>query len=598
MGTVRLLLISLVLWVVSVPPTEARACAVQEPTPDVPAASAEVKAQELRSQLTSALPMVGILEVGGRLPESVVRQANAFLLEPSLAVTSAWVLAGGSSLTLRFGKEVRHAKVCGWDWMQDVALLELDSSLPFEHGLPLREGPLLGQEQVAVIGTTALGEPIAKIGALAGAVLLDPLPPVGQMADLADLGLAGSPLLNERGKVIGMLSTRVLESSGLRLVVSGSAIGQVGRIAPIALDPELLKDRPYHGADEEALWLAGERGIEELLSGQPSRAIESLWKAPGEQARLWLGLALTQCHRDVEALEMLESFEDGTPFAGMAHLIRGRAYHNLLQHREETLEFARARAGDPLSAPAVLSLAEAYFHVDRGLDALQLLKGILQERPRNIPALLLKGQILNKRLRLEESRACFETALVEDPDQPQAWCGMGQIHLHQNATDRARQCYERALAADPNCVEAKVGLCQADLDEREWEKGLARMAPLLEAYPRHVKLLTLAAEAHARLHHDEQARDLYEKATFLDPDNAEAYLGLGLTFKELLEYERAIQAFDEVLRVDPKNSAALFSAGTCHLILGNRGDARSRYRLLLLVDPVAADRLFRLIYNK
>lgn len=54
--------------------------------------------------------------------------------------------------------------------------------------------------------------------------------------------------------------------------------------------------------------------------------------------------------------------------------------------------------------------------------------------------------------------------------------------------------------------------------------------------------------------HLREAVSLLEKAISLDPISLEAYLLKGMAYAELLEYDRAIKAIEEVMILDPQHS--------------------------------------------
>ncbi|MCA9003571.1 MAG: tetratricopeptide repeat protein, partial [Planctomycetes bacterium] len=158
--------------------------------------------------------------------------------------------------------------------------------------------------------------------------------------------------------------------------------------------------------------------------------------------------------------------------------------------------------------------------------------------------------------------------------------------------------FDRALQRDPNNLAGLIGRAEIQVERREWDQALAYLEPLLESNPWNCDVIRLAAHACARKHDLVRARDLYERATFINPDDRDAYMGMGTVYKEMMKLDQAISAFDEVLRIDPKNAAALFNAGFCHLLLGDRGEARARYKSLRFIDPESAEQLFKMIYDK
>ncbi len=552
-----------------------------------------------QDQVSLARRLVGRLEVQGSHPGVLVRQESAFLLQPDLAVTSALALSNGNGVRVVFGEEARTAKICGLDLMHDVALLRLASPVDLEGELSVKASHLVGTESAAVVGQTVLMEQVAQRCTLTGVTEIAPFFPVAQVQNLSQKGLAGTPLLDERGRVIGMLSARQLTESGTRLVVPGSAIAQLLCQDPVDFHHHLIPDVPDNvESDEYEAWQRFDQGVALLLTGHSDRALEALQAARGERARMWLALAYLAEKRAVEAAQTLTEVLAANEESMELHLLMGEAKAQLGETRPAASEWQKARSYGKDQILTTLTVARGYTLVNREQDALGLLKGVLITHPEFVPALLQRGEIMNRRLRFDEAKRCFERVLAIDDRNPDAWVGMGRLQLNQKRHKHALQSFEKALSLRPKWLPAQIGLCEVALKKKDWERALTLVKPLREQHPEHIELLLIEARSHARLNAAELARDRFEEATFLDPLCIEAHQGLGLMYKELHQYDRAVLAFDEVLRLDPHHSGALFSAGVCHLLKGDRGAARARHKALQRVDRLAADRLFKMIYNK
>ncbi|MEZ6003955.1 MAG: tetratricopeptide repeat protein [Planctomycetota bacterium] len=485
------------------------------------------------------------------------------------------------------------------DLIQDLALLHLQAELTLDAPLPLLKGELLGVERVAIAGGTVLGERVRETTLLTGAVSVPPLMRVAQAQGMTAKGLAGSPVLNHRGQIIGLLTSRIYEASGTRLVASGAAIGMLQVGAPLQLGQAgIPRSTEFLGSLEGQAWTQEQEGIAALLVGHGEEALAKLEPLKSQSALLWCALTLGSQKREVEALEIVEVLAGLRADWYWPPLAMAQFQEQILMPKEALASLQSARRIDARSPLVALALAAGLDRQSRGQESLTLLKGVDSSCPSLLPAMLLRGRVLANRLRLEEAREEFNAVLALDPPNPDALVGQGNIDLVLRNSRQAGNYFQTALKSAPEHYGALVGAAEVHLARREWEPALAALAPLLQKYPGRTHLWILSGQANLRLRKLERSIENFEHATFLDPDSEEAYMGLGQAFKESLEFERAIQAFDQVLRVNPKSTGALFTAGVCHLMLGSRGDARARYKQLLPLDPASADRLFRMIYNK
>ena len=59
----------------------------------------------------------------------------------------------------------------------------------------------------------------------------------------------------------------------------------------------------------------------------------------------------------------------------------------------------------------------------------------------------------------------------------------------------------------------------------------------------------------------------YEEASRRNPDNAKYYSNIGQTYIKLMEFQRAKESYDTVLKKDPEFLKAYHKKGDCHFFL-------------------------------
>ncbi|HXU13291.1 MAG TPA: trypsin-like peptidase domain-containing protein [Candidatus Binatia bacterium] len=240
---------------------------------------------------------------------------SAFAIAPGEFVTDSGLLVGAKEVQLRTssGRTVK-AQVIGGDSMIGVALLKAD--LPEVTVLTLREGePLRAGESLKATGFPSAiasgGEPTVSSGIVSGlhrgAVGIHPIEDYLQTDASMPRGLAGGPMLDARGQVVGMstglvLGSRVLlgPQSGIGYAVPGEWVrravawirggapprGWIGAYA-VAADPE---SRAKFGLPPQARLV-----VDQIFPGSPAAAAglkrgDGLMKVEGEDVSSLSGL--------------------------------------------------------------------------------------------------------------------------------------------------------------------------------------------------------------------------------------------------------------------------------------------------------------------
>ncbi|MBP1776661.1 MAG: repeat-containing protein [candidate division NC10 bacterium] len=89
--------------------------------------------------------------------------------------------------------------------------------------------------------------------------------------------------------------------------------------------------------------------------------------------------------------------------------------------------------------------------------------------------------------------------------------------------------------------------------------------------------------------------DWCRKWTNSEPENANAWFGLGVAYGKLTRYQDAIDAFRQAVRVNPTYARAWYNLGVAYGKTGNRTSALDSVQALRQLDPASADKLFNVI---
>ena len=130
----------------------------------------------------------------------------------------------------------------------------------------------------------------------------------------------------------------------------------------------------------------------------------------------------------------------------------------------------------------------------------------------------------------------------------------------------------------------------ADSRQGAYQPGPAPVQPA-NRRPTEAEVDRLFAEALKLLreNHAFQARQLLEKAASLEPNSAAVHCNLGLAYQNSGNIDRAIQEFNEALRLKPAMPEATLNIAGCYQSLGQTAEAISWYEKYLKVSSDSAE---------
>ncbi len=98
--------------------------------------------------------------------------------------------------------------------------------------------------------------------------------------------------------------------------------------------------------------------------------------------------------------------------------------------------------------------------------------------------------------------------------------------------------------------------------------------------------------AYNQLKQYDQAIQAYRELLRIRPEDADTWHILGTIYNVLKQYNQAIQAYREALRIQPEDADAWFNLGVAYYFLGQRDKVREIYQTLRKLDPALAERYF------
>lgn len=184
----------------------------------------------------------------------------------------------------------------------------------------------------------------------------------------------------------------------------------------------------------------------------------------------------------------------------------------------------------------------------------------------------------------------YSRAIALKPDYKEAYLGRSRFCIEYGMIDEAKKDIEKAIALDPEDYDSYMSrgiiyLRERKLDEaiRDFQKATKSESSAAQAYSYLSKCFNTAGEY-------EKAIEAAESGVRLDPRFLNLYVNRGVSYYKLLEYDKALADFGNVIiNQNTVNTTTISTAymfrGMTHEELGHREDAISDYKKLLKYDP-------------
>jgi tetratricopeptide (TPR) repeat protein len=236
-----------------------------------------------------------------------------------------------------------------------------------------------------------------------------------------------------------------------------------------------------------------------------------------------LGFLLVQSGRPADALPFLERATRLDPSLERAWFTLGKALALLGRGPEADAAFERCFE----RSPERRMMAHAAEHQREGRieEAERLYRRVLRDNPRNVDALRLLALIASGADRPDDAERLLREAIRLAPDFQLALLDLGQLHKEQDRYEEAISCFDRAIALDPSLVQAHF----------------------------------MRAGTLARASFTPEAAAGYRRCLELRPRHAGALLGLGHVLKAIGDYDGAVAAYGDCIRITPDSGETYWS---------------------------------------
>ena len=225
--------------------------------------------------------------------------------------------------------------------------------------------------------------------------------------------------------------------------------------------------------------------------------------------------------------------------------------------------------------------------------------------------LMRKGYALSNLGRHEEAAPVYKQITVLKPDNELAWNNLASAYNNLKKHADAVTAAQEAIRLKPqyarhwfNLAWAHYALGKGDKAKSEYEEVAKRDGALANEFRKRFPFdaVVLSPQAASPAKSPAQSSAVAtstvtvgdaQKSVALQPADPEAWVALADSYKAAKDYEKAVRAYREAIRLDGNYGSAMYRLGETYHLQGNREQVRDVYLALGRVDQELANKYFR-----
>lgn len=344
-------------------------------------------------------------------------------------------------------------------------------------------------------------------------------------------------------------------------------------------------------------------------------------------------LAKGEIRKAVETLERLDQTYPDTPIVKYQ---LAQAYLKSDNPNQAKAELEQALAISPNYVDAVLLLAEINLHAGHAEPVIEPVSNLLKRQPDLKSAALLLAAAYGSLGRFDDAVVVLGEQAKLAPEDPQILMALGFTYRQAKRNDEARGAFEKVVALSPTSLSALNQLVELDLldkrfdaartrirrqfqndpnsatahffegkilaAEEKWEDAVLELQKAVQLDPNFSEAYQLLVEAYIATNRLLPAAKQLQSEISKTPRNPAAWLALAMLYERMNVYDKARDAYEEVLSIDPGSVPALNNLANLYVDRLNNLDrayelARKAHDLRAN-DPAISDTLGWVLFKR
>ncbi len=294
---------------------------------------------------------------------------------------------------------------------------------------------------------------------------------------------------------------------------------------------------------------------------------------------------LATFNQENDALNLLSRIEHLEPTNYDIYLTRGAIYSQLQNYQKAIDEYCKAVAGADDPDYVYCNIAIEYENLGNFDKTLEYLDKALTINPDNDLAIYEAAYCFDLLSLTDEGITFFQKLIDKNPYSTEAWFNLGVSYINAGLYEKALEALEYSIAIDHNHEHSwfHKGYALSLLDRHQEAIG-AYEASLAEGEADAMKLYYIG-ECHEKLEDYPKAIGFYTRCSKIDPQMADAWVGIGVCEIEMGNTDNAIKFLKHGLSLDEENVSYLCLLANTYFLLNNFKKAKQTYETALEKDP-------------
>jgi len=560
-----------------------------------------VYAQEnLTALIKEVSPSVVLVITYDEEGEELSGGSGFFISEDGDVITNRHVIQGAYYAEVKTADEKVYdvKEVLAEDKEGDLIRLSVDIPRDAVHVLGISDSlPEVG-ERVIVVGNPLGLEQTVSDGIVSAVREIPAFGNIIQITAPISSGSSGSPVVNMKGKAIGVASFQMVEGQNLNFAIPGERVAELtsGKGQTFAERKAAITEEWVSSA-EGLYW----KGVQLVWAEDYQKALfyfkEAVKKNPSYvEAYFAIGYCKGELALYSEAIDAYKQAIRINPDDVDAYFNLGLTYGNLERYHEAIEAYKQAIRIDPYHAKAHHNLGVIYGNLGLYSEAIEAYKQAIRIDPDYAKAFYSLGWAYSELGLYSEAIEAYKQAISINPDYAEAHYNLGWAYSELGLYSEAIEAYKQAISINPHSAKAHYNLGWAYSELGLYSEAIETYKQAIRIDHDYAAAYYNLGLAYAKLGRYSEAIEAYKQAIRIDPDDAAAHYNLGVAYGNLRRHSEEIKTYNQAIRINPKYINAHFNLGLAYLKIGDTGSALQEYKILKGLDVGLANRLFNLIY--